>query len=460
MRDTRKDYILTEGIITDGTTVCVGVSGGVDSMVLLHALSSVREELRLTLIVCHLNHNLRAQESERDFKFVKAAAKSLGLKFESKKLTKKSLDAKRGESLQAWARGERKDFFESIARKYNSKAIALAHNADDQAETIIMRMMKGASLTGLRGIEAKSGIYLRPMLNTSRAEIKAFAKKNKVAFVEDSSNKSLKYLRNKVRLRFIPLIEKEYNPNIRATLVRMARGLKRDDDYIDKAATKNFKRLAKKGKKKVTFERKKLLRVDAALLPRLLLKSVASMGEDASGIRTPQIESFLSTIKSRRSNLTIELTKGLYLQRAYDTISISTIKPKPREETFGEVRLKIPGVTLIEELGCKLTTAVITPSKRATNDKNTASFDLDEIEGAITVRTFQAGDRLKPLGMEGTKKVKDIFIDAKVPLLDRQSIPILISKSNNEILWVAGLRQARTFKVEKKTRRVVKITLS
>ena len=256
MQGTIKDKILMQGLIKKGTSVCVGVSGGIDSMVLLHALSSVKEELGLKLIVCHLNHNLRAKESERDFKFVKASAKSLKLPFESKKLTKRAVAARKGESLQAWARGQRRQFFEEVAGKYNSGAIALAHNSDDQAETFLMRMVKGASLTGLRGIEVANGLYIRPLLTTSRADIERYAKKNKVAFVEDSSNKSLKYLRNKLRLKFIPLIEKEYNPNIKETLGRTAVSLKRDDDYIDKAANKIFKNLVVASKKAVNFERK------------------------------------------------------------------------------------------------------------------------------------------------------------------------------------------------------------
>ena len=121
-------------------------------------------------------------------------------------------------------------------------------------------------------------------------------------------------------------------------------------------------------------------------------------------------------------------------------------------------RLKVPGVTTIKELGCKITTTITTPAKKGAGNKNTAFFDLDKVKGAITVRTFKAGDKLKPLGMQGTKKVKDIFIDAKVPLVERQSTPILVSDSS-EVLWVAGLRQTRTCRIEKETRRVLKVKL-
>jgi tRNA(Ile)-lysidine synthase len=194
-----------------GDTLCVAVSGGGDSTVLLHLLNALKDEFRLTLVVCHLNHNLRGKESERDFQFVKRTARRLGLAYEGKRLKK---SGHREGSLQEWARVKRYEFLEEAAKKYGARRVALGHSMDDQAETVLMRLIKGSGLKGLTGMDPVRGIFIRPLIGLNRKEIERYAREKDIKYVIDSSNKSKKYLRNRLRLELIPFIEKGYNPNI------------------------------------------------------------------------------------------------------------------------------------------------------------------------------------------------------------------------------------------------------
>src|SRR3989304_3812799 len=242
MLDKAIDTIRKYGMLKKGDIVCVAVSGGVDSTVLLHLLNLLRDSLSLTLIVCHLNHNLRGKESERDFRFVKRMAGNLNLPFEGKKLFVKEVKSRRGESLQQWARGKRLKFLKDAAKKHRAKKIALGHNLNDQAETVLMRLIKGSGTSGLAGMAPVREAFIRPLIETQREDIERYAIKNNLKYAVDSTNRSLKYLRNRIRLELIPFIEKQYNPNIIETLARTAPALGQEADCLEKKAGKNFPR--------------------------------------------------------------------------------------------------------------------------------------------------------------------------------------------------------------------------
>jgi tRNA(Ile)-lysidine synthase len=450
-RDTVKKYKM----FRRGDSLCAAVSGGVDSTVMLHLLNSLKDEFSLTLIVCHLNHNLRGKESERDFQFVKRTARGLGLAFEGKRIKKG--EHKEG-SLQEWARARRYEFLEEAAEKYGARRVALGHNLDDQAETVLMRLIKGSGLRGLAGMDPVRGIYIRPLIGINREEIERYAQKKNIKYVIDSSNKSKKYLRNRLRLELIPSIEKWYNPNLNQTLARTARAFGRDYEYIRGEAERAIPGVIKQRKKEIiVLDRKGLLSMHEALTVRVFLKA-AELLEVESALYGSHIDSFFGIIKGRRPNACVNLP-GLRLRREYDSIILTTKEHRePMPSMLFDKELTVPGVTLIEGTGCLLKAAVL--KKRPTltgKDWKTAYFDYEALSKPLRVRSVRIGDRMSPMGMEGHKKLKDLFIDAKVPRVERATIPLV--ESGGEVIWVVGLRQAESFRVTKRTKRVLKIHL-
>ncbi len=229
VRETARSH----GMLRKGDCVLAAVSGGADSVVMLHMLCALRDELRLRLVVFHLNHNLRGREAERDFNFVRRLCARLGLPFEGRKLRAGELG--KG-SVQEAAREARYRHMEDAAKKHGARRIALGHTLDDQAETVLMRLVKGAAGAGLAGIPPVRGPFIRPLIEASRAEVEAFARENNIGFVTDSSNLVPKYLRNDIRLNLIPYLKKNYNPNIVSALVRLASTLRQDTEFIDSQA--------------------------------------------------------------------------------------------------------------------------------------------------------------------------------------------------------------------------------
>lgn len=483
IEDTR-EYIRLNGLIKKGQTICVAVSGGVDSVVMLRVLSELSEELKLRLIVCHLDHGLRGSESKRDHDFVKKLSKDLGFLFEGEKVPK-SKQGRVGESVQVWARGVRLDFLRRMARKHRAASVALAHNLDDQAETVLMRIIKGTSLKGLTAMAPKRGPFIRPLLGVKRARIEEFARMSRLEFVLDSSNLSDKYLRNKIRLKLIPYIERGYNPSVKEALSRTSAVLSADEAFLDAQATRCYDRVATASKAmgKVTLDRRGLLRADKALRARVFIKALSDLLPDTLdvtvAVSSANVESFLSLITSRTPNATIDLPGGVLLQREYDRVVVKKVGKKVGKKA-GEkgklvvksegysMELVIPGTTQAPFYGyeaghgagvlLKATILKRKPSGPSLNSsKDVAYFDLDKLK-TLTVRSFRAGDRLRPLGLKGkSKKLKDVFIDDKVPLSKRRSLPLIVSDADSEILWIAGLKRSASALVGPETTRILKL---
>ncbi|MEE9614669.1 MAG: tRNA lysidine(34) synthetase TilS, partial [Thermodesulfobacteriota bacterium] len=410
MVDRIRDTIKNFKMLKRGDTVCVAVSGGVDSTVLLDVLASLKEELCLELVVCHLNHNLRGRESERDFRFVKELSARLGLKFEGKKIplgeVRKRGKKGGGESLQEWARTRRLAFLEEAAGKHGARRIAVGHNRDDQAETVLMRFIKGSGLRGLTGMREVRDSFIRPLIDTPREEIERYAKERKIKFVTDSSNRREKYLRNRLRLELIPLLEEGYNPKIREALARTAFILKRDEQYLSARADRASSRVARTGRGGVIMDRKKLLSLDKALSSRVFIKATteAGGGSTDTALSAEHVEAFFGLIKGERPNACISLPGRLHLRREYEKVILAS-GPPPKPKPFGK-RLAVPGTTEIREAGCLIETTLLKrPPRPYTGSRTTAYFDYDALAGKggrpLRVRSWKEGDRMRPLGMKG-----------------------------------------------------------
>ncbi len=443
-------------MLEEGDTVIVGVSGGVDSVVLLHVLMAIRDEYDLSLIVAHVDHGIRGEESRREADFVRDLAQGLDLRFETVVTDVPALAREKRMSVQEAAREARYAFYEEVRKKNNGQKVAMGQTADDQAETILMRVIRGAGLRGLKGIPPFRGEgFIRPLIETSREEVEKYADKEGLSFITDSSNIKDIYLRNKVRHDLIPHLEREYNPNIRVGLTRMASILSREDDYLDREAEEAMAGLIKGTDDELSLHIPSLRAFHEAIWFRVLQKMLATvLGGDLRRIKTVHLDALFRLLSHQAPNKVLCLPQGIYAEKHYAELFIRRGKP-PVVFPF-EYLLDVPGVTLLEGLGKKLVTRIErvnrgTPVER---DSKVAYLDDDKVVRPLTLRSFEEGDLFIPLGMKGRKKLKDFFIDSKVPKALRPHIPLLVS--GGSIVWVVGYRINESFKLREESKRALR----
>lgn len=447
-----KNTIKKYNMLESGSKVIASVSGGVDSSVMLHVLSELQEELALNIIVCHLNHNLRGLESDRDFEFVKNKAEELGLEFVGEKLTVSCPD---GENTQSWARDRRYEFFERVSSSFDADIICLGHNSDDRVENFLIRLIKGAGSDGLTGMKPVRDKIIRPLIEVSRLEIEKYARDNKVDFVEDSTNKSTKYERNKVRLELVPFLENEYNQNIKSNINNTIKLIEQDNDYLNTVALSEKNKIVLAQDGDLVLDRGSLLDCEGAIVSRIILNLLFEVSGGESFYST-HVESVIDLLRSDKPNSSIDLPGGVRVVREYETVKIIT-----REATVVssfEDEISLNGTTLVGSTGDMFKSEVsdYDVTSDASYSDDVVLFDYREIKSPITVRNIRAGDRMTPFGMTGTKKLKDILIDNKIPRSTRASLPVVVSGS--DILWAVGVKRSNLYKVSDGTKEVLKIT--
>jgi len=456
-----KRIIESHHLFEKGEKVIVGVSGGVDSMVLLHILNSLRQELNLSLIVAHINHGLRPLESAKEAELVQRESDKLGLPFEYGNFDVKSLQKLKGFSIQDAAMRVRFHFFEYLLRKYDGQKIALGHNADDQVETILMRLMRGSGLKGLKGmIPLRDGKVVHPLIEIWRDEIESFARENGIPYLIDSSNLRKNYLRNRLRLNIIPLIERECKVNFREAVLRTSTILRWEDDYIEKMVEEAYQRFVSEDGDKISFKFLDYESLHMAIQKRFVNKILEKYLMKSISAEEVELDSnqIFEALKNPPKSFILQLSSGLYLEKRYDVISFKrgTFDPIP----IFEVRLHVPGTTFIKEIGREIVSQEIEKMEeiQTLNESPEVAFlDYQKLEFPLKVRNFRQGDRFCPLGSRGTKKLKEFFIDNKIPNFERAGIPLLISGDN--IAWIIGYRIDDRFKVTSETNKVLRISI-
>jgi tRNA(Ile)-lysidine synthase len=425
-------------------------------------LKRLKDDYSLELIVAHLNHSIRKEEAKRDADFVSTLASSYNLPFELGVVDVPKIATRVGLSLQEAARKARYNFFDKVRKKSGANKVALGHHMDDQVETVIMRLLRGAGAKGLKGMDfVREGIYIRPLLDITRKEIEDYAKEQRLSFVTDATNFKDIYLRNRVRTELLPFLEENYNPNINEDIVRLSRLMKRDDEFLEKLAEKDLKDLIKVDNEDVvTVGLKPLLSIHEAIRTRVLRNLWRRLSGHTSGIYNYHIESILNLLESDAPNSNIDLPSGIRFVREYGNVSF-TKKAEDPAPPFKHT-LNIPGVTVIPEAGLTLKSEVVERSNKngidLKSNKNKAFFDYGRLHLPIYVRGFEPGDSFIPFGMEGKKKVKDLFIELKIPRTKRTNIPLLFSQDN--IVWVVGLRRSEEAKVIDSTNRVLTLEIA
>lgn len=418
--------IKEHSLIKSGSKVLVALSGGADSVALTHILHSISKELGITLCSAHLNHGIRGEEALRDEKFALEFSKSLGIECFIKRVDIPKIS--NGISEELAGRNERYKFFNEICKEYEISSVATAHNKNDNAETLLMNFMRGATLGGLSGIPYQRGNIIRPLLDISREEIEEYCRQNNLSYVVDSTNLEEDYTRNKIRLSLIPKIQNEFNPSFISTVTSNAQYIFDDNDYIEKLTQKEYNDNVKNG----TISIKYITSLHRSIQRRIIYKMICASYGCNYDVSSKYIEAVYNLLASKNSGKSVDLGNDVKACIEYDTLIISK-----KTNTNAEFEYILP---IDEEIYVKEAGIYIKAIYTDTDSGDCFSLSPDTV---IKVRNRRSGDVFFPSGMNGSKKIKEYFIDEKIPLSQRNKICIITF--NDQIGYVLGKRRDRRF---------------
>ncbi len=432
--------------------VLVGLSGGPDSVCLLHILAELIEEMSLSLYAAYIDHGLRPSETPEEIKFCKNLCNGLSVYLTVRPVDVKSYALNTGLSKQEAARRLRYKVLEEVASELGADKIALGHNADDQVETFFINILRGTGPRGLSGIPPVRENIIRPLIEIRRSEIERFLEERRIKYIIDSSNLKRDYLRNWLRLSFIPELKK-VNPSLTETMTRMFSILREEEAYFDIIVTKTLMRLiTRKREGYIELFLSPIEVIDKVILRRVLRRVI----DDVIGLREVgfiHIEDIIELIKRGRSGDRLYLPKNVRVIKGYSTLII-TREPPIR---IGRYDLRVPGEVFIKETGTRLRAELMDRVVDMGNGRNVIVLDADRTGLKLHIRPRQKGDFFYPLGFGKRKKLQDFFVDEKIPRDERDSIPIVLA--GNDIIWVTGLRGDDRFKVTKLTRSFLRLEI-
>ena len=440
-----------------GDIVIVAVSGGPDSMCLLHLLNQLSKQLQLKLIVAHVNHCLRGLEADKDQEFVHNFCEDFKIECYSKRIDINEIAKINNVSSETAGRNARYEYFNELKNKFKANKIALAHNANDQAETILMRIIRGTGLEGLVGIKpVRDGIFIRPLIDITRNKIEEYCDRNNINPRIDKTNSQNIYTRNKIRLELIPYIEKNFNSDIVTGLIRLGDIAKKDNDFIEKQVDFSYKKYCytKQGKGIIKGE---AFNEDEAVLSRLIRRTFQEVNGNLYNFEKVHIYDIIS-IQKQGTGKEVTLPSSVNAINDYGDIII-TKKQKSSEFERYEFYLHINEKNIIQHIGNNIILKLLENENKInlTEKPNIRNFDFDKIKGDIIVRNRKGGDKFTPFGMKGTKKLKDLFIDLKVKKEERDKIPLICF--GGDIAWIVGYRVSDKFKITDNTKNILQIKL-
>ena len=459
IRDRFLKFITDNELIDKNDGIVVGVSGGPDSMCLLSLLNEIKDYMNIDIIAAHINHMIRGHEADADEEYTRQMCEKMNIKFVSKKIDINKYAKINKMSSESAGREARYEFFNDVLRKFNMSKIATAHNANDQAETVIMRMMRGTGLEGLGGILAKrDNIYIRPILFLGRNEVELYCEKNMINPRIDKTNLERIYSRNKIRLDILPYMKKNFNEDVVDAINRMALLLQEDNKYIEKRVSEHYFDVVKELNNKVIIS-KEAFKLERPIISRILRRAVSYVSGNKYNLEMKHIFEIIN-LQNMDTGKQIDMPGDMYASNVYKDICIQKkVNDIKNNDDFIKIdKDKIQGQKI--KFGEYLIHFEVIYNKNIDYEKNNLIkyFDYNIIEGSIIIRTRKNGDKICPLGMHGSKKVKDILIDMKVPKEMRDCIPII--QFGNDIAWIVSLKFSDKFKIKPNTKKILKITVS
>lgn len=454
--------ILGRDLLRQGDRIVVAVSGGPDSVALLACLVALSARWKWDLSIGHVNHGLRGAESEEDVGFVEKLGNDMGVPVSVRDIRLKKHDAKLSkQSFQAYAREARYHALESILQERNATKIALGHMADDQAETVLMWMLRGSGTGGLSGIPPKRGERIvRPILDITRTDIIAYLNQRQLSYRLDSSNTEPVYLRNLLRQDLVPHL-KEYAPGIVQTLSRQAEMIRDDHVYLENVATEFFQQICvTKDEQQLQMDTVALLALPLAIRRRVVRCGLQQLKGNTQDLRFDVVQGLLDCLEHGQSGWTMNIS-DINIALEYDRLVFSTNSAIFQDDVHSlSLKVALPGDVLWPSTGQRMVV-----SKHDFRDvvssqhKLEVHLDADTFTPELQLRSWVPGDRFCPKGLGGRKKkIQDFFSDVKLPRSQRAKVPLLVSPEG--ILWVGGMREDERFQVSNKTRSVVKATLT
>ena len=471
------------GYSGNDTALVVGVSGGPDSLALLICLHRLRERHRLRLHVAHLDHNFRGEEAEEDARFVMSVAEELGLPSTVDKRHPRAGDLTRNSSFEQAARETRYGFLAEVAQDVGAPAVVVGHTADDLAETVLLHILRGSGLHGLRGMaelspwpwpaQAQGLVLFRPLLAANKTDTVSYCRELGRTFREDSGNYLDRFTRNRVRNHLLPLLAKDYNPRVRDALIRLARTSAQELDFLEQETERVWPQVAIEIEGGVRFRRAELASLHPLLQRMVLRRGYALLMGDTRRLRESHLTSMTEAVNEKNSGLTLDLPGGLKLHLIYNNLLLSRDAglpcPFPLLEQEYRVGLPTAGeqqkVTRAGPWWVTIQTVASgsahfqlqgpgansfinrEPSGGDASLANvwTAYLDRSTLGDELILRSRRPGDRFQPLGMDRHKKLQDFFTDSRVPRTWRDRVPLLASRYG--IAWVVGYRIAHWARV-------------
>lgn len=435
-----REFLAAHSLLDSSDRVAVAFSGGADSACLLVLLRTIHPDTS----AIYVNHHLRGEESNREEHFVVDFCKARGIPLFVEHIRWK----RKSSNLEETARKRRYLHLSKVAAEHCFQKVALAHHQDDLAETFLQRLLRGTGPRGLAGPQPKRGIFIRPLLTLTRHEILEFLEQQQIPFFTDTSNFDPRFLRNRIRHDLLPYLERGYNPKIRVALTKAALWIGEQNLLVEELL-QPLKSLISKENRHVRIEKKKLQKLSVPLQKALLRIGLL---EADPGFR-PDAAVFERLLAFLTTEETMELPGFLMVESGRDAIVFRT-KTGPA----GLYEIEVPGAGSYDFLpGNSVLIFSLLEDFGFTKDREVAFVDADLAAFPLRVRNWKRGDIFRPLGMKGTRKLSDFWIDLKVPRSDRKRVPLIFKDDN--LVWVAGYRLSEDFKITDSSRRVLKIEL-
>ena len=445
-----ESFCLEHALIAPGRCLLLACSGGPDSMALVSIFLHLREAYSLTLHIAHAEHGIRGSASLDDAAYVQNFCREYNLPFHLEHLAVPAFAAENKLSEETAARLLRYRFLRRTAKEIGADRIVTAHHLNDQAETVLQHLLRGAGPQGLSGMSPdKSGI-IRPFLCLYRAEIEEYCRRHQIAARRDETNFSPDYERNKIRLDLMPRLE-EYNARAAAAICRSARLIAREHSFIAQCAAQKLAELADKDGASLCLSAAGLKCCHAAVRSEIYRLALASISAALENITFEHIDKIDHLLYNGRIGAVLQLPGAIRVSRGYESLQIcpAAVQKAAQPKAYS-LPAKINGTSELPGgfvLSLKPVAGIFPAEGR-----DCCFIDADRVEGSLFIRSRRNGDRMIPKGMRGTKKIKDILIDSKIPAGQRDSVPLLCD--GRGIIWLAGIRQAQRCAADGNSRRI------
>lgn len=443
-------------MLSHGERVLVGISGGPDSVALLHVLKQIEKDMGIEIYAAHVHHGIRGTVADQDAEFVAQLCQQWNVPLFVERVDVPRLADEGGLTLEEAGRIVRYRFFDEVLQDIRGHKVALGHNRDDQAETILHRILRGTGMQGLQGIKpVRQNKFIRPLIEVSRAEIEEYCHQNGLEFRVDVTNRDVAYTRNRIRHELIPYIKQHFNPNIVDALVRMGAIIRDEEEFLQDYCQKEYDRLVRAfSQNELRIDLDGFLARPIAVKRRVLRMALMAMGGTLDEIGANHVEDVLDMASNSATGAMLTLPNDIRVLKDYDSIVVWRGEFRPAVPLF-EYSLDIPGRVIIKECGIEITAQWVQHKEVSFSSPWRAYIDGDVIKGRLRVRNRRQGDRFKPFGMEGTKRLKEYFIDRKVPRHERDGIPLVVDEKN--IIWVVGWQIHDDYKVTPMTHNIVQL---